>query len=768
MPRRPNDKPKHNDVLAAAMGLHDRGLWVVPCKGKKLLCKNWPKERQGKEQLTDALKRAPDLNIAIVLNQSDWIDVECDSPAAEASLQKLFGREIPPTPTWESSRGKHRLFVRPDGLPKQAVIVVDDIEFRIGNGKGASSIVPPSMHSSGKQYRWLPGLSLDDVEPAELPPTIIERLRNSVPQPNTEGAGNDIPEGKRNASLFQKANALRRAALPQETILTALLDLNQRLCRPPLPEQEVRGIVASVMTNDGPKAKEGFLQRLMQDIELWHDENDNPFVTLSQDGHRENWLIDKRSRPFRRWLSKKFYDVTGEMIKSDGLSDIAALLEGKAVFDGPRHKLFRRIAEHEGNLYLDLCDEAWRAVEINADGWRAVDNPPVKFRRAKAMHPLPLPVKTEGASLQRLLLPFLNIRIEQWPLVATWLVAALRPVGPYPVLKLLGEQGSAKTTTARVLRALVDPNAAPVRAEPRDTRDLMIAANNGWVLCLDNLSTIKSDLSDALCRMATGGGFATRTLYSDDDETIFDAQRPVVLTSIEDIGTRSDLLERSLIIDLPTIYEEGRRTEKTFWRDFEKARPYILGALLDVVASALRRLPEIEQKGSGELPRLADFHVWGEAAETALGIEPGTFAEAYAANRESATHVALESSPVVAALLRLLHKNPHIEDTATGLLEKLCLVDSELTRQPGWPKAPRVLSAILKRVAPNLRQVGVIATQDTRGSGSSKAKVWRIKQANPSPAKKKLQVNALSAPSGPNKLGEYLKARGARVGGAAK
>jgi len=158
--------------------------------------------------------------------------------------------------------------------------------------------------------------------------------------------------------------------------------------------------------------------------------------------------------------------------------------------------------------------------------------------------------------LRQLLLPFLNIRPEQWPLVAVWLAAALRPVGPYPLLKLLGEQGSAKTTAARGLRAVVDPNAAPVRAEPRDTRDLMIAANNGWLLVLDNMSAVKPDLSDALCRLATGGGFATRTLYTDEDETIFDAQRPVVLTSIEEVGTRSDLLERSLIVELPTIPEK--------------------------------------------------------------------------------------------------------------------------------------------------------------------------------------------------------------------
>ena len=111
-------------------------------------------------------------------------------------------------------------------------------------------------------------------------------------------------------------------------------------------------------------------------------------------------------------------------------------------------------------------------------------------------------------------------------LLAAWLVAAFRPHGPYPILVLHGEQGSAKSTTARVLRALLDPNTAPLRGEPRDLRDVMIAASNGWIISFDNLSRIPHWLSDALCRLATGGGFSTRELYTDSEEVLFDAQRP--------------------------------------------------------------------------------------------------------------------------------------------------------------------------------------------------------------------------------------------------
>ena len=714
-------------VIDSALALYDQDYWIVPTNGKGPIWKAWHKERRSRDELETALRQNPNLGIALVLNQSSLIDIECDTPEAEENLQNLFGGDIPPTPTFQSARGKHRLFRRPADIPQKAVIELDSIEFKIGNGKGACSVIPPSKHDkTGKRRSWLKGLSLDDVEPAELPDHIVERLK-APPKPKAESTtGEEVTEGERNKTLFAKACQLKKMGLGEAEIAGALIPLNARLCSPPLDETEVRQIAKSAASGEGGVGT-GFVEHLLREIELWHDENDDPYATLPQGEHRENWKIDKRSRPFRRWVSKKFYDATGEMLGSSDLSDICAMIEGKAVFDGEQFFLYRRVGRFEDRFFLDLCEPEWRCVEVDAKGWRIVSDPPVKFRRAKAMHPLPIPVQTPATELESLLRPFLNIDLEQWPLVVAWLVAALRPTGPYPILKLLGEQGSAKTTTARVLRALVDPNAAPVRAEPRSTRDLMIASNNGWILCLDNLSVVKADLSDALCRLATGGGFATRTLYSDDDETIFDAQRPAILTSIEEIGTRSDLLERCLIIELPSIPTEKRRAEKQFWAKFDAVKPKILGALLEGVSGAIRRLPDIESRAETELPRLADFHMWAEAAEESFGFEPGVFAEAYTANRANATQIALTSNPFVAVLLEYLGKHPAIEMTAADLLQTMLWQGGDhLRKQPGWPKAPRVVSAILKRVAPNLRQIGVIAEQDHRGGGNAKEKIWRI------------------------------------------
>ena len=199
-------------------------------------------------------------------------------------------------------------------------------------------------------------------------------------------------------------------------------------------------------------------------------------------------------------------------------------------------------------------------VEINATGWRVVDKPPVRFRRPAGMLALPAPVA--GGSVEALR-SFLNVRSDSdFVLVVACVLAFLRNRGPYPVIVLSGEQGSAKSTFSAILRALVDPNLAPLRALPREDRDLFIAANNGHVLAFDNVSGLPAWLCDTLCRLATGGGFATRQLCTDRDEVLFNDSRPVILNGIENIVTRPVLADRALLLTLEAIPEERRRPAK--------------------------------------------------------------------------------------------------------------------------------------------------------------------------------------------------------------
>jgi putative DNA primase/helicase len=365
---------------------------------------------------------------------------------------------------------------------------------------------------------------------------------------------------------------------------------------------------------------------LTDDCELWHDANRSAFVSFPVGEHREHWAV--RSRAFKMWLSGRFYGKTGGAVGGQALEDGIRILEARAVIAGPQYEPFIRVGHRGGKLYLDLCDAQWRAVEVAANTWRVIETPPIKMLRSPSMRPLPEP---ECGSVIEELRSFLNVRDdEDFMLVVAWLVAALRPRGPYPILVANGEQGSGKSVFCRMLRLLVDPGAAPIRAAPKDDRDLVVSAGNSWILAFDNLSSVPGWLSDAFCRLATGGGFATRRLHTDHEEMIFEAQRPVLLNGIPLLADRADLADRAVTIHLCAIREEDRLPEDALWEQFEQARPRILGALLDAVSAALRHLSAVR---IDRPPRMADFVKWITAAAPGLGWDDGAFLTAYREGR---------------------------------------------------------------------------------------------------------------------------------------
>jgi 5S rRNA maturation endonuclease (ribonuclease M5) len=468
-------------------------------------------------------------------------------------------------------------------------------------------------------------------------------------------------------------------------------------------------------TNGRQPSQSTRLVALADKIELFHSPDGDAYASMMVNGHLETWPL--RSKGFRRYLMHRFYEEYGQTPAAQPIQDALGLLEGKALYKGPEHPINIRLAEYQGCIYIDLADAAWQVVKVAADGWSITTSQEcsVKFRRVRGM--LALPEPTQEGSITKLR-SFINVENDgDWTLLLAWLVAALRPRGPYPVLVLHGEQGSAKSTLARVLRSLIDPNVAALRSQPRNEHDLVIAANNGSVVALDNLSYLPDWLSDSICRLSTGGGFGTRTLYENDEETLFNSTRPVLLNGIEELATRGDLLDRAIVLYLPAIPREKRRSEVALWREFEQAHPSILGALCDAVSIALHNADTVRLE---RLPRMADFAIWATAAESALGIEIGGFIDAYTDNCEGASGIVLESSPVAAAMFEFAASITKWSGTATDLLNKLNLLVSETVRQQqSWPKKPAKLSNVLRRLAPNLRQAG-IAIEFSRDRGRTR------------------------------------------------
>ncbi len=514
--------------------------------------------------------------------------------------------------------------------------------------------------------------------------------------------------------------------------------------KPEGEDKSIRSILETLF--GGPSAAE-LLLRYALIGEYFHDPDGEAYATIPVDDHHETYSL--KSRDFKRWLRHRFYseqkaerdgDSEPEPLRDQVVNDVVKQLESKALFEGIQHCVHVRVAERDNKVYIDLCDKRWRAVEITAEGWTVVSGPPVKFVRAKGMAPIPEPTKGGDATTLRNLL---NLGDDEegeqaWRLILAWLVKAMRGRGPYPVLILLGGQGTAKSTAARILRSLADPSTVLLRSPPKNEHDLVIDGVSSWVIAFDNISELPGWLSDALCRLATGGGYATRTLYSDRDQELFEAMRPVVLNGITDVATRPDLLDRALLINLKPIDKSKRREERKIFSELEEARPALMGYLFSAVAKGLGEFPDVKLNG---LPRMADFARWAVATEKALGAERGEFMAAYGASQEEAVGQALEASPVAAPLWKLatLHQGSKNAwtGTATELLNELSeRVNDEVRRAAGWPKAANSLSRELKRLAPPLRDVGVYAEQQPR-SDTKGSKQWQVFYSSPEKPKKK-------------------------------
>ncbi|MFQ5803608.1 MAG: bifunctional DNA primase/polymerase [Candidatus Methylomirabilales bacterium] len=702
--------PIHAPGMALPPGTDERNVGKVPL----VPWAEFQRRRATEEEVRIWWTCWPSANIGVVTGAiSGVIVLDVDGEEGQTSL-----RPMAPVPvTWRSSTGKgqHHWYRHPGGVVRNFTQRAPGLDLR---GDGGYVVAPPSLHRSGAQYAWT--IAPEDSELVPPPAWLEELLARPEQASGRASEATDwlallqgVEKGQRHDVAVRIAgHFLAIGRSPEET--EAMLLGFAAQCDPPHDPEDVRRIVRDLArkevlkthmtdTTTARPTQAEVLVSLAADAEMFHaPDGETAYSVICVNSHREAWPI--RSKGYRRWLTRRYYESQRKPPGAQAVADALGVLEARAQFDAPERQVFIRVGQAGDTIYLDLANDGWEAVEITSAGWRVVADPPAVFRRTRGMAPLPHPVP--GGSLDDLR-RFVNVTGDaDWKLLVGWLLGALRPIGPYPVLVLHGEGGSAKSTLARLARMLLDPNTVPLRGEPLNGRDMMIAASNGWCLAFDNLSHLPPWLSDGLCRLSSGGGFGTRELYSDGDEVLFNAQRPVILTGIEELVTRGDLLDRALILYLPQIPNEARRREAEFWRDFDAVRPRILGALLDAVSTALAKLPTVRFPA---LPRMADFASWVTAAEPALGWPAGTFLKTYAGNREAANDLELEASPV-AGLLRELAEEQDYEGTASELLRMLAeRVDEATKRQKSWPASPRALSNALRRLAPSLRGVGVEA-----------------------------------------------------------
>ena len=308
----------------------------------------------------------------------------------------------------------------------------------------------------------------------------------------------------------------------------------------------------------------------------------------------------------------------------------------------------------------------------------------------------------------------LNVTDETWSLIAGWLVAAYIPDIPHPILMLGGLQGAGKSTAAKLLINLVDPSPVPLRAAPRNLEQWGVSASASWCVGIDNVSYISQWWSDAMCRAVTGEGVIARKLYTNDEQSLLQFRRCIVLTSIDAGALRGDLGERLILIDLESISDANRLTENEILDQYAKVLPQIFAGLLSAVSQTLAVMPDVKLT---EMPRMADFaKVLCALDDACPALTGGVALQMYLGQRDRIAQDVIDSDPVASAIVGLMDKGGW-SGTSSDLVEVLeSKFDGRLPK--GWPNGPRQMTSMLQRVIPALKRRGIEVEGPNRRSWS--------------------------------------------------
>ena len=436
---------------------------------------------------------------------------------------------------------------------------------------------------------------------------------------------------------------------------------------------------------------------------LCHTADKKAVAIIDSPTGRQVWFV--QGEGFTSWLRSEYFSQTASGVSDAALASALGTIQAIGVHSGDEIEVHLRYAKQGSSYVVDLCDDRWRAVKISSTGWEILDTSPVFFTRNDNMRPLPVP---EPAGDVSLLWNYANVSEDQRPLALAVLLDSMRPDTAFPVLEIAGEQGSAKSSTQKYFRDLVDPNKVPLRGYPKTVEDIYIAAANSWVVSYENLSRLPNPVQDALCTLSTGGGTATRKHYSNGEEYVLEAKRPVMLNGIVGVVTRPDLIERTVRLDAPRISQDQRRDELDLAAGWATDRGKILGGLFDLFVGALKLLPEVNVI---KKQRMADYEKLGEAIMQSNGHKAGQFSDLLGKAVAEGIALSLEVYGVANALLAMcesasFEKTGRYTGTVGGLLVELQF-HRDAGDMGGWPKSSRGLSDQLKRLGPALRAQGI-------------------------------------------------------------
>jgi hypothetical protein len=462
-------------------------------------------------------------------------------------------------------------------------------------------------------------------------------------------------------------------------------------------------------------------------VDSFLDETKAPYVAIRQGGRIETIPIE--SKRFEDWVGsmyyhqQKDYNTAPSILSKEEITKIESILRYEAA--SAVRKLYLRIAAFvdsesadldENVIYYDLCNSNWEIVKITRHGWSIIkhDENHILFKRFTIMNPQVYPRKDYPPDILQEFVKLINIEDdEDNKLLATVYIISLFLLAdlPKPMLNPNGPHGSGKSTYQEDVKLIVDPAAALTTAFPSSLPELVQALSHSYVTFFDNVSGISEVTSDQLCRAVTGSGFVKRSLYTNDEDVIYNMKRAVGYNGINVSAHKADLLDRLLNLKLKHIDKRKRKKIKQLQKEFERILPYLLGYIFDLLVKILGRLGEVKLE---ELPRMADFAEMGELISRCLGNPDGLFTDAYNRNIGQTNDEVINSNLVATAINLLMNKQKILAGKAGELLanfNELASKDREiqnLVNNRWWPKTPRAFSNRLTEIEPNLKEVGII------------------------------------------------------------
>ncbi|WP_019177682.1 bifunctional DNA primase/polymerase [Methanomassiliicoccus luminyensis] len=464
-------------------------------------------------------------------------------------------------------------------------------------------------------------------------------------------------------------------------------------------------------SNDKTQAEVVIEAAIRNGIEPFMDQHEEAYAAIEVKGHRE--IVRIRSSRFSLWLQHLHYLETEKSLNKDALGQAVATFEAKALFEGAKRPLSLRRAWREGDLYYDLCDEAWRAVRISPSikpyGWEIVGRPPILFKRERHMKAQVEPVP--GGSWDELWTKVLNFLPEQWVLCKPHVLQLFIPGHPIAFLNPNNRKGAAKTSTAKVIRELVDPSSSPLQELNNPRTNLNDLFEQNFLPIFDNVDgDIKDFIFNKLCRVNTGEASQERELYKNKEQVLYEYQRTAIITSIAPVGPdHPDFVQRTVYVGLRFIPEEERKDEEQLKADFTAMRGQVLGFIFSTLSKALGLKNEVHLD---RRPRMADYAIWGEALSRALGEDAGKFIAAYQGSIKSGVEEALNADPLALAIMQMFAEPErlHYIGPADDLYRKLSDVAKEKSIDISgkrWPGAANALSRRMREIVDDLKDQGI-------------------------------------------------------------